>query len=232
MGSQDEYLDLQRLKQELDGYKFDFSSFIQPPKRDLASFSTGQSKPELMGYSSPGVTLSSPKAIGSGISYPESSRSSPSGMHGPIGLAASPAQALYGPTTRSYSSSPAPGTQSQYSASVSGNAGYPQARLADYGGQYRLPAQTRVLGSPASSVLPPHGLSAQGSPSHLQDLIFNSIEEYLEKRSSFGTSTHDLQRIAGLLVPQDVHALYGQQEQIRKNIQQKLEAEKKAVFAV
>jgi hypothetical protein len=183
-----------------------------------------------MGYASHGATLTSPKAIGSGLAFPESTRSVPTGLHLPASSAIPAGQSLYGPTTRSYSPSPAPAMLSQYSVHTSaGNSVYVQPRLQDYGSRMHQPAQLRPLAAQPSPVLPQQGFASHGSQSQIQDLIFNSIEEYLEKRASFGTSSQDLQRIAGLLIPQDVHALYGQQEQVCRNIQQKVEAEKRAV---
>lgn len=64
--------------------------------------------------------------------------------------------------------------------------------------------------------------------SDLQEVVFNTIEEYLDNRNQLSLEANR-QRIAKLLLPPDVNLLYTEQLEINKDFQQSLEKEKKLI---
>lgn len=62
----------------------------------------------------------------------------------------------------------------------------------------------------------------------MQELVFNTIEEYMDKRNSISAESNR-KKISKLLLPADVHLLYSEQADVTRDFQNTVEKEKKAI---
>jgi flagellar hook-basal body complex protein FliE len=86
--------------------------------------------------------------------------------------------------------------------------------------QAHQPQQQQIVQTPtsqASSVKEPEG--------SFQDVLFTTIEEFDQKQKIFGANP-DFNRIAKLLLPLDVFVLYSEHQEIRKDMQSKVDTER------
>lgn len=222
-------MDLEKLKRDLDSLRFDFTSIIpQHMKTDNANYSTfnsSQAAPimENRGYnpiSNGGVSIASIRSESTPLqTHSTSLRTLPSQhtvYHQP-----SPQPPVFSSNAHNYSHSlPQQFTQqTSYSPIKQVQPVYISTAMSeDSKSHHSYSAHpqtiTRNIHSPSDS---------------LQDLVFNSIEEYIERRANFGNSQDDINRIARLLLPSEVASLHGQQASISKSISERLEGEKKKV---
>ena len=67
-----------------------------------------------------------------------------------------------------------------------------------------------------------------GGGGDVQELVFNTIEEYMDKRNSISAESNR-KKISKLLLPADVHLLYSEQADVTRDFQNTVEKEKKAI---
>ena len=78
--------------------------------------------------------------------------------------------------------------------------------------------------------IPQTGSLRQLQTGDVQEVVFSTIEEYLDNRNSLSLE-QNRQKISKLLLPPEVNLLYTEQAEIQKDFKQNLEKDKKAVEA-
>lgn len=95
----------------------------------------------------------------------------------------------------------------------------------------RLPQKHVVYQAPVQARTPsPKSITQKGKEENFQDVLFETIEDFEQRRKMYGDSS-DLKSIGKLLLPLDVFLLYNEHHEISQEFNEKMAKEKQIVDA-
>ena len=227
MSGRDSFAEIDRVKRELFGAQNDINRVLDEAQRRVGYSSPANYSSYSPSYPLPSYTTSSPmlSAVPT-YTQPYYTAPSPSVVFPAVSY------------QRSISPSPILASPTHITPITIKSSPYNTATPI---GSSTITSAPRIL--PAITTLAPRPLSPRSYPlsqqtfpsssslsndSSLQEVIFNTIEDYMDKKSNFGSQTNR-EPIAKLLLPAEVNFLFTQQEAIKSDYKSNLEAEKQEV---